>query len=341
MAPLQLQHRARCSPKLPAAPPFPPECGASAVPGRGYITQPGSQPDPPSDHSRAHHGWKVRVHKSQPAQSIKSAHSDNFMEKMDSRQVRGCCQGGWMPVEGRAELWSSRDRLALPAEPPAPPPSPTNQAQPVRGSALSRHPRLLGGHEGAVPGQDEALQHRLREQSTRVVPCTRKMIRERERRVSERSLTFTNHQVWRGSKDRSRLAAGLSRTAGTAQQVPPCCQPRHAASHSPPAVGQGREQELGYGPQSWQAPGTGKHLLTDRWTDSRGRMLQGMKPVHHAFLLPKDESLLKHVRGVRGCSLMLLLVHRERTSRAGGEACASTHTPQPPARTHRGPRPAS
>lgn len=53
------------------------------------------------------------------------------------------------------------------------------------------------------------------------MPGAGKMIRAREHRVPEQSLTFTNHPVWRGGKDRSRLAAGLSHAAGMAQQVPP------------------------------------------------------------------------------------------------------------------------
>lgn len=158
------------------------------------------------------------------------------------------------------------------------------------------------------------------------------MIREREHRVPERSLTFTNQRVWRGSKDRNRLAAGLSHAAGMAQQViPQHCQPGHTGCPQPPS----RES-----PQPWQAPDTGKRPLTDRRTDSRGRTLQEMKPVHHALLLPNDASLPEHVRRVRGCSLTLLLACRERTSRAGGEACTGTRAPRPPARTHCGPHPA-
>lgn len=141
-SPTQAVTPCQVQPEATVGSPFPPspERGAGEVPGSRYITQPGSQPGPPSDRSGARYGWKVRVHKSQPAQSIKSAHSDNFMGKMDPRQVRGCCQGGWMPAEGRAELWSSRDRLALLAEPPALPPSPIHRAQPVRGSTLTQHP---------------------------------------------------------------------------------------------------------------------------------------------------------------------------------------------------------
>lgn len=152
------------------------------------------------------------------------------MGKMDSRQVRGCCHSSWMPVEGRAELWSSRDKPALPAEPPAL----------CRAAHSSGTLRLLRGSAGAIPRQDKALQCCLREQSTQVVLGTGKMIREPEHRVPEQALTFTNHQVWRGRKDRSRLAAGLSHAAGTAQQVPLHCQPstRHASS---PAVGQGKD----------------------------------------------------------------------------------------------------
>lgn len=227
------------------------------MPGNGYITQAGSHPDPLSDHSRAHHGCKVRVHKSQPAQSIKSAHSDNFMGKMDSRQVRGCCHSGWMPAEGRAELWSSWDRPALPAEPPALPSHPCTAAH--SGTLC-----LLRGGKGVIPRQDKALRCCLREQSTQVVPGTGKMIREQEHRVLERSLTFTNHQVWRGRKDRSRLAAGLSHTAGTAQQVPWHCQPQHAACQQLPSHGAGHGWEPWYGPQPWQAS-WGE--FADGWTD--------------------------------------------------------------------------
>lgn len=193
------------------------------MPRNGYITQAGSHPDPLSDHSRAHHDCKVRVHKSQPAQSIKSARSNNFMGKMDSQQVSGCCHSGWVPAEGRAELWSSQDKPALPAEPPALP------SPPCRAARSSGTLCLLGGSKGAIPRQDKALRCCLREQSTQVVPGSGKMIREQEHRVSEQPLTFTNHQVWRGGKDRSRLAAGLSHAAGTAQQVPQHCQPSTAS----------------------------------------------------------------------------------------------------------------
>lgn len=90
------------------------ERGCGTLRGSRHITQPGPQPDPLSGRSAAHHGWKVRGHKSRAAQSIKSARSDNFMGKMDSRQVRGCRQAGWMLAEGRAELWSLRDSPVLP-----------------------------------------------------------------------------------------------------------------------------------------------------------------------------------------------------------------------------------
>lgn len=229
---LQLRHRARGSPKPLPAPLLPLERGAGMMPRNMYITQPGSHPEPISDHSRAHHDCKLQVHKSQPAQSIKSAHSNNFMGKMDSWQVRGCCHSGWMPVEGRAELWSSRDKAALPGEPSALPSPPCRAAQ--------SSGTLLGGSKGAIPKQDKALWCCLREQSIQVVPGTGKMIREQEHRVPEQSVTFTNHQVWRGRKDRSRLAAELSHAAGTAQQVPLHCQPSTQHASSSPAVGQGR-----------------------------------------------------------------------------------------------------
>lgn len=90
------------------------ERGCGALRGSRHITQPGPQPDPLSGRSAAHHGWKVRGHKSRAAQSIKSARSDNFMGKMDSRQVRGCRWAGWMLAEGTAELWSLRDSPVLP-----------------------------------------------------------------------------------------------------------------------------------------------------------------------------------------------------------------------------------
>lgn len=273
------------------------------MPINGYITQAGSHPDPLSDHSRAHHNCKVRAHKSQPAQSIKTAHSNNFMGKMDSWQVRGCCHSGWMAAEGRAELWSSRDEPALPAEPPALPSSP------CRAAHSSGTLPLLRGSKGAIPREDKALQCCLREQSTQVVPGTGKMIREQEHRVLEQSLTFTNHRVWQGRKDRSRLAARLSHTTRQAQQVPQHCQPSTQSASSSPAVGQGRAASGSHGgvPSPGRHPGEG--LLMD------GQRTGKMTPVHHISLLSKDTLLPEQVRGVCGCSL----------------------TPQPWARTHRGP----
>lgn len=202
---------------------------------------------------------------------------------------------------------------------------------------MSGTPCPLRAGEGAAPRQDEVLWCRLRERSTRVVPGTGKMIREQEHRVPEQSLTFTNHRMWRGSKDGSRLAAGLSRTAGTAHQVPPCYQPGHAGCLQPPSRGAG--QGAGAGVRTPALAGTWHwEGSADGWTD--GLQRQEMKPVHHASLLYKDAPLPEHVGGVRGHSLMLLLACREHTSRARGEVCTGTHAPWPPARTHRGPRPA-
>lgn len=154
--------------------------------------------------------------------------------------------------------------------------------------------------------------------------------------MPERSLTFTNHGVWWGGKDGSRLAAGLSHPAGTTQQVPLRCQPGHAACLQPP--GRGAGQGAGAGVRTPALAGT-RHWegSAEGWTDGQQRW--EMKPACHASRLCKDAPSPEHVRGVRGCSLTLPLTCRERTSRAGGEVCAGAHAPQPPARMHRGPRP--
>lgn len=193
---------------------------------------------------------------------------------------------------------------------------------------------LLKRAKGAVSRQDEALWCCLTEQSTRVVPSTRRMIREQEHWVPEQSLTFTNHRVWRGGKDRSRLAARLSHAAGTAQQVPLHCQPRHAVCPQPPSRGAGQAARARVRPPALvlvteQAPRTGKCPSTEEQTDSRGRTLQEMKPVHHTLLLAKDVSSSEQVTGVRGRSLMLLLACQQHVSRARREKHMSTHTPQP------------
>lgn len=200
------------------------------MPGSGHITQPGPQPDPPSGRSGAHHGWKVRVHKSRAAQSIKSARSDNFMGKMDSRQVRGCRRGGWMPAEGRAELWSLRDSPALP-----------DRTVPRRPSDPAGWAPAPLPAPGDAREQEEALPRCSREQGTGVAPGAGTMIGEPERGVPARSLTFTNHRVWRGGKDWSRLAAGLGCAAGTAQQVPLCPQPPSRSSTAPSPAQPGQE----------------------------------------------------------------------------------------------------
>lgn len=127
-------------------------------------------------------------------------------------------------------------------------------------------PAHSGGVEGAVPRQDEALRCCLREQSTRVVPGAGKMIREQEHRVPERSLTFTNHGVWWGGKDGSRLAAGLRHTAGTTQQVPLRCQAGHAACLQPP--GRGAGQGAGAGVRTPALAGTWHwEGSAEGWTD--------------------------------------------------------------------------
>lgn len=106
----------------------------------------------------------------------------------------------------------------------------------------------------------------------RAVPGAGRMIREQECRVPERSLTFTNHRVWQGGKDRSRLAGGLSCAAGTAQQVLPCCQPGHTGCPQPSS------HKAGHGAGDAVRP----PALTGTWhwegsADRRWR--QEMKPV--------------------------------------------------------------
>lgn len=58
--------------------------------------------------------------------------------------------------------------------------------------------------------------------------------------MPEQPLTFTNHRVWRGRKDRSRLAAGLSQAAGTAQQVPSTASPSTQQCQQLPSRGAGQ-----------------------------------------------------------------------------------------------------
>lgn len=98
------------------------------------------------------------------------------------------------------------------------------------------------------------------------------MIREWERRVPERSLTFTNHQVWWSGKDRSRLPAGLSHAAGMAQQVPPGCQPGQAERLQPPSHGAGQGEGAEVWPPAlagtwhWEVSADGM----DRWMAGTG-----------------------------------------------------------------------
>lgn len=136
----------------------------------------------------------------------------------------------------------------------------------------------------------------------------------------ERSLTFTNHRAWWGSKDRNRLAAGSAVQQAQLKRSPLHCQPRHTA--------------MPRAPQPWGRAGSRSWGTADGWREGQQRQASWKtKPSHHNLLLTKARACQRGPWPLPYTPSHLLRVHLQ-SWREG--VCWHSHT-MAPAYVHHGP----